>query len=105
LFLLARVSLPAAPCHTPLSFVPGAALRHFQHHWGLGEPVIVRNTHKTDHALSWEPFVMWRACRETSRKNVVEEASLVDALLCLDWTFVRGTLAQETGSSWCSYMH
>jgi lysine-specific demethylase 3 len=85
--------------------VSGAALRHFQHHWGLGEPVIVRNTHKTDHALSWEPFVMWRACRETSRKNVVEEASLVDALLCLDWTFVSGTLARETGSSWCSYMH
>ncbi|GAQ81602.1 transcription factor jumonji (jmjC) domain-containing protein [Klebsormidium nitens] len=70
----------------------GSALQHFQHHWGQGEPVIVRNTHKTDHALSWEPFVMWRACRETSRKNVVEEGSWVDALLCLDWTFISLSL-------------
>ncbi|CAL8075974.1 unnamed protein product [Prunus armeniaca] len=36
--------------------------KHFQWHWFRGEPVIVSN--ETTKGLSWEPLVMWHACRQ-----------------------------------------
>ncbi|CAH2054604.1 unnamed protein product [Thlaspi arvense] len=39
-------------------------LKHFQHHWVKGEPVVVRNVLESTAGLSWEPMVMHRACRQ-----------------------------------------
>ncbi|KAG9151671.1 hypothetical protein Leryth_001978 [Lithospermum erythrorhizon] len=59
-------------------------LKHFQRHWSSGEPVIVSNVLETTFGLSWEPMVMWRACRQI--KNLNHEVLLdVIALNCLDW--------------------
>ena len=43
-------------------------LKHFQWHWTLGEPIIVRNTLETNPGLSWEPMVMWRAFHEVGNR-------------------------------------
>ncbi|BFG21483.1 hypothetical protein CerSpe_077570 [Prunus speciosa] len=58
--------------------------KHFQCHWIRGEPVIVSNVLETASGLSWEPTVMWRACRQmkhTRHKKHLE----VKAIDCLDW--------------------
>ncbi|CAI9108893.1 OLC1v1008595C1 [Oldenlandia corymbosa var. corymbosa] len=58
--------------------------KHFQWHWMKGEPVIVRDVLETTLGLSWEPMVMWRACRQI--KNVNHPLLLgVTAINCLDW--------------------
>ncbi|KAI4328619.1 hypothetical protein L6164_020956 [Bauhinia variegata] len=59
-------------------------LKHFQWHWSKGEPVIVSNVLELTSGLSWDPLVMWRACREihaTTRKQHLE----VKVIDCLDW--------------------
>ncbi|KAK9691425.1 hypothetical protein RND81_09G196000 [Saponaria officinalis] len=59
-------------------------LKHFQHHWARGEPVIVRSVLETTPGLSWEPFVMWRAVRQIKNNNY---STLLDvkAIDCLEW--------------------
>ncbi|XP_031127414.1 lysine-specific demethylase JMJ25-like isoform X1 [Ipomoea triloba] len=59
-------------------------LKHFRWHWLKGEPVIVSNVLETTSGLSWEPLVMWRACRQTKNLN---HPLLLDviAINCLDW--------------------
>ncbi|CAI9117307.1 OLC1v1018678C1 [Oldenlandia corymbosa var. corymbosa] len=71
-------------------------LKHFQWHWMKGEPVIVRDVLETTFGLSWEPMVMWRACRETGQKRNVNHPLLLDvtALNCLDWCEVDINLHQ-----------
>ncbi|XP_060211678.1 lysine-specific demethylase JMJ25-like [Lycium barbarum] len=59
-------------------------LKHFQCHWLKGEPVIVGNVLETASGLSWEPMVMWQACRQI--KNINHPLHLdVSAINCLDW--------------------
>lgn len=66
-------------------------LKHFQHHWVKGEPVIVRNVLEATSGLSWEPMVMHRACRQISH---VQHGSLKDvvAVDCLDFCEVKVNL-------------
>ncbi|CAA0813422.1 transcription factor jumonji (jmjC) domain-containing protein, partial [Striga hermonthica] len=59
-------------------------LEHFQRHWRMGEPIIVRDVLKLTSGLSWDPMVMWRAVR----KVVIKKGSsdlMVTALDCLDF--------------------
>lgn len=59
-------------------------LKHFQWHWGRGDPVIVSDVLEGTTGLSWEPMVMWRAFRQI--KNTNHDLRLeVNALDCLDW--------------------
>ncbi|KAJ0234069.1 Lysine-specific demethylase JMJ25 [Hirschfeldia incana] len=58
-------------------------LKHFQHHWAKGEPVIVRNVLEGTAGLSWEPGVMHRACRQM-RSTKHETLLDVNAIDCLD---------------------
>jgi lysine-specific demethylase 3 len=39
--------------------------------------------------LSWEPLVMWRAVRETTKGKFEEDTKTVKALDCLDWREVN----------------
>ncbi|KAJ4876682.1 Transcription factor jumonji (jmjC) domain-containing protein [Raphanus sativus] len=65
-------------------------IAHFQSHWIRAEPVIVRNVLEKTSGLSWEPMVMWRACREMDPKvKCKEEAKAVKAVDCLDWCEVE----------------
>ncbi|KAB2595213.1 hypothetical protein D8674_030663 [Pyrus ussuriensis x Pyrus communis] len=63
--------------------------KHFQCHWIRGEPVIVSNVLDTASGLSWEPLVMWRACRQKHTRHDklknnrhVNQVKVID---CLDW--------------------
>ncbi|OVA08215.1 zinc finger protein [Macleaya cordata] len=61
-------------------------IEHFQLHWMRGEPVIVRNVLEKTSGLSWEPMVMWRACREIGAKRKLKENTQnVMAIDCLNW--------------------
>ncbi|CAJ2651335.1 unnamed protein product [Trifolium pratense] len=63
--------------------------KHFQWHWGKGEPVIVSNVLECTSGLSWEPLVMWRAFRQisnTKHKSLLD----VNAIDCLDWCEIFG---------------
>ncbi|CAH2069278.1 unnamed protein product [Thlaspi arvense] len=65
-------------------------IAHFQSHWMRAEPVVVRNVLEKTSGLSWEPMVMWRACREMDPKvGFKEEAKTVKALDCWDWNEVE----------------
>ncbi|XP_050363584.1 lysine-specific demethylase JMJ25-like [Argentina anserina] len=59
-------------------------LKHFQKHWSKGEPVIVSNALDTASGLSWEPLVMWRACRQMQHIKHGQHLD-VKAIDCLDW--------------------
>ncbi|CAA0809092.1 Transcription factor jumonji (jmjC) domain-containing protein, partial [Striga hermonthica] len=68
-------------------------LEHFQRHWIMGEPVIVRDVLKLTSGLSWDPMVMWRAVR----KVVIKKGSsdlMVTALDCLDFCEVDVNIHQ-----------
>ncbi|KAG7553398.1 JmjC domain [Arabidopsis thaliana x Arabidopsis arenosa] len=71
-------------------------IAHFQSHWMRAEPVIVRNVLEKTSGLSWEPMVMWRACREMDPKHKCkeEETKKVKALDCLDWCEVEINIHQ-----------
>ncbi|XP_010466797.1 PREDICTED: lysine-specific demethylase JMJ25-like [Camelina sativa] len=70
-------------------------IAHFQSHWMRGEPVIVRNVLEKTSGLSWEPMVMWRACRDMNSKvDCKEETKRVKALDCLDWSEVETDIHQ-----------
>ncbi|KAH7438264.1 hypothetical protein KP509_04G008000 [Ceratopteris richardii] len=70
------------------------SLHHFQQHWMQGHPVIVRNVLDKSKGLSWEPMVMWRAVRETTKNKFAEEAKTVRAIDCLDWCEVEINIHQ-----------
>ncbi|GLU12794.1 hypothetical protein SLE2022_294530 [Rubroshorea leprosula] len=58
-------------------------LEHFQKHWAKGEPIIVSDVLDNASGLSWEPMVMWRACRQIS--NIKHGQHLDEkAIHCLD---------------------
>ncbi|GMN52532.1 hypothetical protein TIFTF001_021675 [Ficus carica] len=59
-------------------------LKHFRWHWMRGEPVIVSNVLETTSGLSWEPLVMWRACRQMNHVKHGRHLE-VKAIDCLDW--------------------
>ncbi|CAA7036213.1 unnamed protein product [Microthlaspi erraticum] len=62
--------------------VEGDGVEHFQHHWVKGEPVVVRNVLEATSGFSWEPMVMYRACRQIRHtKQTLKEVNTVD---CLD---------------------
>ncbi|KAJ7567097.1 hypothetical protein O6H91_02G132000 [Diphasiastrum complanatum] len=69
-------------------------MQHFQKHWMCGEPVIVRDVLKATTGLSWEPMVMWRAFRETTKGKALDEKKTVVALDCLDWNEVEINIHQ-----------
>lgn len=77
-------------------------LKHFQCHWLKSEPVIVRNVLETGSGLSWEPMVMWRACRQIKNLN---HPLLLDviAINCLDWCEVSLILASYTFITFSSF--
>ncbi|KAL2323941.1 hypothetical protein Fmac_022999 [Flemingia macrophylla] len=59
-------------------------LNHFHWHWEKGEPVVVSDVLECTSGLSWEPLVMWRACRQMT--NTKHEQHLdVKVIDCLDW--------------------
>jgi hypothetical protein len=64
-------------------------LAHFQKHWVQGEPIIVCNVLEAGggRGLSWEPMVVWRAVRETTKKKL--ERKTVAAIDCLNWQEVK----------------
>ncbi|WOL12791.1 lysine-specific demethylase JMJ25-like isoform X1 [Canna indica] len=62
-------------------------LKHFQHHWAKGEPVIVSNVLENTSGLSWEPMVMWRAFRQITNTKHTQHLD-VTAIDCLDWAEV-----------------
>ncbi|XP_026423213.1 lysine-specific demethylase JMJ25-like [Papaver somniferum] len=67
-------------------------LEHFQKHWILGEPVIVRNVLELKPSnFSWEPEVMSRSLREkTNSKTMKGSGHLeVTAVNCMDWCEVE----------------
>ncbi|KAG8381136.1 hypothetical protein BUALT_Bualt06G0091100 [Buddleja alternifolia] len=66
---------------------------HFQMHWRMGEPVIVRNAIDRASGLSWEPMVMLRALRSASKK-LKQETFSVKAIDCLDWCEVEINIHQ-----------
>ncbi|CAH8290844.1 unnamed protein product [Eruca vesicaria subsp. sativa] len=61
-------------------------LKHFQHHWAKGEPVIVRNVLEATAGLSWEPGVMHRACRQirSTKHETLLDVSAIDCLDCCE---------------------
>ena len=64
-------------------------LQHFQKHWIRGEPVIVRNVLDDTSGLSWDPMVMWRDFRETTKGKFREETKKVNAIDCMEWFMVE----------------
>eukprot|EP00249_Psilotum_nudum_P024913 c29321_g1_i5 orf=645-3752(+) len=69
-------------------------IKHFQRHWLRGEPVVVRNVLEDTSGLSWEPMVMWRAVRDTTKNKFKEETTTVKAIDCLDWCEVEINIHQ-----------
>ncbi|KAG5588431.1 hypothetical protein H5410_048865 [Solanum commersonii] len=63
-----------------------ANLRHFRLYLAKGEPVVVTNVHDNALGLSWEPMVMWRACRQTKKAT--------DVLNCLNWCKLEKNIHQ-----------
>ncbi|KAJ7548066.1 hypothetical protein O6H91_08G115900 [Diphasiastrum complanatum] len=74
--------------------IENQGLKHFQRHWIRGEPVIVKDVLKATTGLSWEPMVMWRAFRETTKGKMVDEKKTVIAVDCLDWNEVEINIHQ-----------
>ncbi|CAH9109939.1 unnamed protein product [Cuscuta europaea] len=73
--------------------IQGEDLKHFRWHWLKGEPVVVSHVLETTSGLSWEPMVMWRACRQI--KNLNHELLLdVAAINCMDWCEVDVNIHQ-----------
>lgn len=69
-------------------------LKHFQHHWVKGEPVIVRDVLEATSGLSWEPMVMYRACRQvkSAKHEVLLEVEAVEGLDCCEVSFLLNKL-------------
>ncbi|XP_020550775.1 lysine-specific demethylase JMJ25-like isoform X2 [Sesamum indicum] len=69
-------------CPLASEIQPGK-LEHFQRHWIMGEPIVVRDVLKLTSGLSWDPMVMWRAFRKISIKRGSSDL-MVTAVDCLD---------------------
>ncbi|KAL8038169.1 hypothetical protein ABFX02_11G086800 [Erythranthe guttata] len=69
-------------CPLASDIQPGK-LDHFRRHWIMGEPIVVRDVLKLTSGLSWDPMVMWRACRQILIKKGSSDL-MVTALDCLD---------------------
>ncbi|KAL0389134.1 UNVERIFIED_CONTAM: Lysine-specific demethylase [Sesamum calycinum] len=69
-------------CPLASDIQPGK-LEHFQRHWIMGEPIVVRDVLKLTSGLSWDPMVMWRAFRKISVKRGSSDLK-VTAVDCLD---------------------
>ncbi|KAH7425745.1 hypothetical protein KP509_11G069000 [Ceratopteris richardii] len=63
-------------------------LEHFQRHWLRGEPVIVRDIFDEAQGLNWEPLVLWRALRDSTKSKSM------GVLDCLDWCLVEVSINQ-----------
>ncbi|XP_056842321.1 LOW QUALITY PROTEIN: lysine-specific demethylase JMJ25 [Raphanus sativus] len=61
-------------------------LKHFQHHWAKGEPVVLRNVLESTAGLSWEPNVMHRACRliRSTNHEPLLDVNTIDCLDCCE---------------------
>ncbi|XP_011099640.1 lysine-specific demethylase JMJ25-like isoform X2 [Sesamum indicum] len=59
-------------------------VKHFQWHLYKGEPVIIRNVLSGTAGLSWEPLVMWRACRKSRKTNHLHILEF-QVRNCLNW--------------------
>ncbi|KAK4416594.1 Lysine-specific demethylase [Sesamum alatum] len=59
-------------------------IKHFQWHLYKGEPVIIRNVLSGTPGLSWEPLVMWRACRKSRTTNQLHILEF-HVRNCLNW--------------------
>ncbi|KAI8031346.1 Lysine-specific demethylase JMJ25 [Camellia lanceoleosa] len=82
--LLLEKMLMTTICTALHQVISNKDLEHFQRHWVMGEPVIVRNVLEFTCGLSWEPMVMWRAFREISYNKGSSDLA-VTAVDCLDW--------------------
>ncbi|KAK4418955.1 Lysine-specific demethylase [Sesamum alatum] len=69
-------------CPLASDIQPGK-LEHFQRHWIMGEPIVVRDVLKLTSGLSWAPMVMWRAFRKILVKKGSSDLK-VTAVDCLD---------------------
>ncbi|KAL3633581.1 hypothetical protein CASFOL_022343 [Castilleja foliolosa] len=65
------------------SDIKPAELEHFQSHWIMGEPIVVRDVLKLTSGLSWDPMVMWRAVRKVLITKGTSDL-MVTAVDCLD---------------------
>ncbi|KAH7301150.1 hypothetical protein KP509_23G014800 [Ceratopteris richardii] len=63
-------------------------IEHFQSHWFRGEPVIVRGIFQEAQGLKWEPLVLWRAFRDSTRSKSMA------VLDCLDWCLVEVSVSR-----------
>lgn len=63
--------------------IQNGKLEHFQRHWIMGEPIVVRDVLELTSGLSWDPMVMWRAFRKVSIKKGSSDLT-VTAVDCLD---------------------
>ncbi|KAL2467233.1 Transcription factor jumonji (jmjC) domain-containing protein [Abeliophyllum distichum] len=79
---------------------------HFQKHWGMGHPVIVRNVLKSTLGLFWDPFTMFCSYIENTSSKPYNEDN-VEATNCSDWCEVEidrkqifmGSLEKRTHAS------
>ncbi|KAI3451681.1 hypothetical protein Pfo_008346 [Paulownia fortunei] len=58
--------------------------KHFHRHLYKGEPVIVPDVLSGTTGLSWEPLVMWRACRKSKRTSHLRILDF-SVMNCLNW--------------------
>jgi lysine-specific demethylase 3 len=79
----------------------GGGLAHFQKHWVQGEPIIVCDVLEAvgGCGLSWEPMVVWRAARETTKKKL--ERKTVAAIDCLNWQEVKKRICSRFAAQLC----
>lgn len=59
-------------------------LKHFQRHWIMGEPVIVRGVLEKMSRLSWEPAFMWRAIHHIKNSPELSQLKAIDCLACCE---------------------
>ncbi|CAA2982558.1 lysine-specific demethylase JMJ25 [Olea europaea subsp. europaea] len=63
-------------------------IEHFQKHWGMGHPVIVKNVLKSTSGLCWDPFTMFCSYIE-NRRSKPYNGDDVEATNCSDWCEVE----------------
>lgn len=71
--------------HPTLMSIHLENVEHFQKHWSIGHPVIVRNVLQTAMHLSWDPVLMFCTYLERSIASYENSRDLCDTSNCLDW--------------------
>ncbi|KAJ8761597.1 hypothetical protein K2173_004373 [Erythroxylum novogranatense] len=79
----------------------GNSLEHFQKHWNIGQPVIIRNVLHGTSDLSWDPIVMF--C--TYLKNIASKSENEQPDTCLDWFEVEIGIRQLVMGSFKGQTH